>query len=152
MSSPTVITPLSTADGCVVLDAKKDSCDLGIVVSDSAAALKFYVETLGFEHTADIPFPLRTGSVMHRVQAGSVTIKLTKHAENPPAKNPPNGATGGVGIRYFTFWVQNLEAIVERCTAGGYNVAIPITEVRPGVRIAMIEDPDGNWVEFLHAG
>ena len=43
MSSPTVITPLSTADGCVVLDAKKDSCDLGIVVSDSAAALKFSV-------------------------------------------------------------------------------------------------------------
>jgi predicted enzyme related to lactoylglutathione lyase len=23
------------------------------------------------------------------------------------------------------------------------------TEIRPGVRIAMIEDPDGNWVELL---
>ena len=149
MSSPNVITPRNDAEGCVVL-AAKDSCDLGIVVSDSAAALKFYVETLGFEHTADIPFPLREGSVMHRVQAGSVTIKLTKHATNPSAQNPPGGASTAVGIRYFTFSVQNLEAIVERCSAAGYKVAIPIVEVRPGVRITMIEDPDGNWVEFLH--
>ena len=149
MSAPSPITPRSDAEGCVVL-ASKDSCDLGIVVSDSAAALKFYVDTLGFEHTADIAFPLREGSVMHRVQAGSVTIKLTKHSPNPAAQNPPGGAHTAVGIRYFTFSVQNLEAIVSRCTAAGYKIAIPIVEVRPGVRITMIEDPDGNWVEFLH--
>ena len=89
---------------------------------------------------------------MHRVQAGSVTIKLTKHSPNPAAQNPPGGAPTAVGIRYFTFSVQNLEAIVERCSAAGYTIAIPIVEVRPGVRITMIEDPDGNWVEFLHLG
>ena len=149
MSAPSPITPRNDAEGCVKL-AAKDSCDLGIVVSDSAAALKFYVDTLGFEHTADIPFPLREGSVMHRVQAGSVTIKLTKHSPNPAAQNPPGGAPAAVGIRYFTFSVENLEAIVERCSAAGYKIAIPIVEVRPGVRITMIEDPDGNWVEFLH--
>jgi hypothetical protein len=22
-------------------------------------------------------------------------------------------------------------------------------EIRPGIRIAIVEDPDGNWVEFL---
>jgi catechol 2,3-dioxygenase-like lactoylglutathione lyase family enzyme len=149
MSSPSSITPRSDAEGCVALSAK-DSADLGIVISDSAASLKFYVETLGFEHTADVPFPLREGSVMHRIQAGSVTIKLTKHARNPEARNPPGGATKAIGIRYFTFSVTNLEAIVERCSSAGYKIAIPVTEVRPGVRIAMVEDPDGNWVEFLH--
>jgi hypothetical protein len=25
-------------------------------------------------------------------------------------------------------------------------------EIRPGVRIAMVADPDGNWVEFLQVG
>jgi hypothetical protein len=24
--------------------------------------------------------------------------------------------------------------------------------VRPGITIAMVEDPDGNWVEFLQNG
>jgi hypothetical protein len=27
----------------------------------------------------------------------------------------------------------------------------PRTEVRPGVVIGMVEDPDGNWVEFIQA-
>ena len=25
-------------------------------------------------------------------------------------------------------------------------------EIRPGVRIAMVTDPDGNWVELLQIG
>ena len=28
-------------------------------------------------------------------------------------------------------------------------IAVGITEVRPGVTIGMVEDPDGNWVEFV---
>ena len=28
-------------------------------------------------------------------------------------------------------------------------VIIPVTELRPGIRVAMVADPDGNWVEFL---
>ena len=36
MSSPNVITPHNDAEGCVKL-AATDSCDLGIVVSDSAS-------------------------------------------------------------------------------------------------------------------
>ena len=26
---------------------------------------------------------------------------------------------------------------------------MPRTKVRPGIEIAMLEDPDGNWVELL---
>ena len=32
------------------------------------------------------------------------------------------------------------------------KVVIPIREVRPGVTIGMVEDPDGNWVEFVENG
>jgi len=35
------------------------------------------------------------------------------------------------------------------CEAAGYKVAIKPREIRAGVRISMIEDPDGNWVELL---
>jgi catechol 2,3-dioxygenase-like lactoylglutathione lyase family enzyme len=45
--------------------------------------------------------------------------------------------------------VTNLDALVESCRAGGHRVRVEPTEVRPGVTIAIVEDPDGNWVEFL---
>ena len=48
--------------------------------------------------------------------------------------------------------MDNLEAAVEECKAAGYNNPVPIRESRPGVNIAMIEDPDGNWVELLQHG
>jgi glyoxylase I family protein len=94
-------------------------------------------------------FPLGDGGTMHRVQAGDVTLKLSQHNTVPAAKNPPGGATTAVGIRYFTFWVRNLVEVVDKCTAGGYSLAVPVTTVRAGTQIAIVEDPDGNWVEFL---
>ena len=35
------------------------------------------------------------------------------------------------------------------CESGGYKVAVPVTELRPGITISIVEDPDGNWVEFV---
>ena len=46
-------------------------------------------------------------------------------------------------------YVTNLQEISDQCAAAGYNVAIAPVTIRPGVTIAMVEDPDGNWVEFL---
>jgi len=45
--------------------------------------------------------------------------------------------------------VTNLEALVDSLKAAEVSVIIPVTELRPGIRIAMVADPDGNWVEFL---
>jgi hypothetical protein len=35
--------------------------------------------------------------------------------------------------------------------AAGQKIVRPRTEVRLGVVIGMVEDPDGNWVEFIQA-
>ncbi|MBI5087433.1 MAG: hypothetical protein HZB15_00790 [Actinobacteria bacterium] len=48
--------------------------------------------------------------------------------------------------------MSNIDEMTEACRAAGYRVAIPVTLLRPGITISMIEDPDGNWVEFLQAG
>jgi uncharacterized glyoxalase superfamily protein PhnB len=45
--------------------------------------------------------------------------------------------------------VTNLDALVDSLKAAEVSVIIPVTELRPGIRIAMVADPDGNWVEFL---
>ncbi len=31
----------------------------------------------------------------------------------------------------------------------GYKIPVPAKVIRPGVTIAMLEDPDGNWLELL---
>jgi len=47
--------------------------------------------------------------------------------------------------------VSNLEEITAACVAAGRKVIIKPREIRPGTSISIVEDPDGNWVEFLQA-
>ena len=57
--------------------------------------------------------------------------------------------TKDAGYRYFTMIVSNLAEIMGECEVAGVAIAVPLTEIRPGVSIGMVEDPDGNWVEFV---
>ena len=125
----------------------KSAIDLGIVITDSDRSLAFYRDTLGLDHTADTPSP--GGGTMHRLMCGDTMIKLVKHPKNPEATAAPGGLVGASGIRYFTISCSNLEEMVQTCEAAGAPIPVPPTEIRPGVTIAMVEDPDGNWVEFL---
>jgi len=125
----------------------KDSIDLGIVVRDAAKALAFYRDTLGLEHIADTP--MAGGGTMHRLMCGTSLIKVVAYDITPDAKAAPGGIQGASGYRYWTISVSNLEEVVAACEAKGYRVAVPVREIRPGVSIAMVEDPDGNWVELL---
>ena len=125
----------------------KDSIDLGIVVRDAAASLAFYRDTLGLDYQGELPMP--GGSVMHRLMSGTSLIKLVVHAETPEAAAPPGGIGGASGYRYWTMTVSNLDEATAACEEAGYNVPVSPREIRPGIKISMIEDPDGNWVELL---
>jgi glyoxylase I family protein len=127
----------------------KDSIDLGIIVSDGAKALAFYRDTLGFKYEGEMP--MGGGSVMHRLLCGTSLIKVIHPGTVPPAKSPPGGIQGAYGYRYWTISVSNIEEIVKNCDEKGYKVVVGVREFRPGVTIAIVEDPDGNWVEFLQA-
>ena len=126
----------------------KSAIDLGIVVSDSERSLAFYRDLLGFEHVADIPMPGGFGGTMHRLNCGDTLIKLVSLKKNPEVQGS-GGMNAATGYRYFTMIVSNLNEIMDACQEAGVSVAVPITEVRPGVTIGMVEDPDGNWVEFV---
>jgi catechol 2,3-dioxygenase-like lactoylglutathione lyase family enzyme len=125
----------------------KDSIDLGIVVGDADAALAFYRDTLGFVDQGTMPMP--GGGTMYRLLCGTSLIKIVALAQDPPAQAPPGGIGGATGYRYWTISVSNLDALADACAAAGYTVAVSPRDIRPGIRIAMIEDPDGNWVELL---
>jgi len=128
----------------------KDSIDLGIVVTDIDASLKFYRDTLGFKSAGDNPMP--GGAHMWRLMCGTSMIKLLKFMPTPEAKPAKGGPGGGLGYRYWTITVSNIQEITDACAAAGYKVRVPVTELMPGTTISMVEDPDGNWVEFLTRG
>ena len=129
------------------IELGKDAIDIGIVVRDGPAAMKFYRDTLGLEHVADTP--ATGGGTMHRLMCGSTLVKVVSHDNVPEKADNAGGPRGASGIRYWTITVKDLGEMTEKCRAAGYKIAVEPRDVRPGVRISMVEDPDGNWVEFL---
>ncbi|MFK7914777.1 MAG: VOC family protein [Pseudomonadales bacterium] len=126
---------------------QKDSVDLGIVAVNGEAMVAFYRDLLGFVEEPQTPFPM--GGVMHRLRCGTSLIKLVVPDQAPAARPEPGPITQASGVRYWTMIVTNLEEIMAECEAAGHPITVPVTEVRPGVTIGMVADPDGNWVEFV---
>jgi len=126
----------------------KDSIDLGIVVPDGPKALAFYRDTLGFDHIATTPMP-GGGGTMERLMCGTSLIKVVVPEKAPLAPAVPGGIQGAYGYRYWTITISNLDDVLGACEKGGYKVVVGRREVRPGVSIGIVEDPFGNWVEFL---
>jgi len=131
----------------MALKTTKDSIDLGIVTTNGPAMLAFYKDVLGLPHQGDMPMP--GGGTMHRLLCGTSLIKLVVPGKAPAAKPAPGGLAGATGYRYWTISVANLDECVAAAKAAGRTIPVPRTAIRPGIEIAMIEDPDGNWVELL---
>jgi catechol 2,3-dioxygenase-like lactoylglutathione lyase family enzyme len=128
----------------------KQAIDLGIVTTNGPAMLAFYRDVLGFKYLREMPMPGGAG-VMHQLQCGDSVIKLVVMGQLPAAA-APGGIQGSSGYRYWTITVGNMSELVQACAAAGHKVVMKERELRPGVKIAMVEDPDGNWVEFLSIG
>lgn len=130
----------------MTVQLSKDSIDLGIVSRNASACVAFYRDVLGFEDLGEGPMP---GGTMHRLKCGTSVIKVIDLRRAPAAEAPPGGLAGGTGYRYWTISVSNLADVVSSAEQAGHRIAMPQTQLRPGVTIAMLEDPDGNWVELL---
>jgi len=127
-----------------MLEAAKDSLDLGILVSDIKKSLNFYQDLLGLKFVGETPLWFGT---MHRLRFGTSDFKLIQ-----PYKVPPKGPIGlenQLGLRYVTFVIKNLSKVCSELKSKGIEFAVPEKEIGSGVRIAMVKDPDGNIVEFV---
>ncbi|MFN3231187.1 MAG: VOC family protein [Alphaproteobacteria bacterium] len=128
------------------LSLTKDSIDLGIITTDADAMLAFYQGVLGFELHSKAERP---GSTMYRLACGTSLIKIVQLDDAPPARAPKGGLQGATGYRYWTISCDNVDEMAGACEAAGYKVPMPPFDIEPGLRITMVEDPDGNWVEFI---
>ena len=130
-----------------MMEIAKESLDLGILVSDIDASLKFYQDFLGLKFIEKNPVWFGT---MYRLRFGTSDFKLIA-----PKTMPPKGLVGleaQIGFRYVTFVIKNLSQICASLQEKGIAFEIPEKEIRPGTKIAMVRDPDGNIVEFVQRG
>jgi glyoxylase I family protein len=134
------------------VELARTAVDLGIVIRDSQRSLDFYRDLLGLVHEGDMPMPgLGSGGTMHRLRCGESLVKLVKFDAVPEEGAPRGGIDAATGYRYLTIHVTNLDVLVDGCRQAKVKVVVPVREIRAGVRIAIVADPDGNLVEFVQS-
>jgi catechol 2,3-dioxygenase-like lactoylglutathione lyase family enzyme len=131
----------------VAVELTKPSLDVGIVTRDFDRMMAFYRDVLGFPVEDPAVFP-GIGAV-HRLRVGESVLRLMNPERPAPGSDQPNEAVhSAAGIRYITLVVRELGEVIEACRQFGVAVIGAPKEVRPGVVVATIQDPDGNWIEL----
>ena len=125
---------------------KAHNLQVGLVPHDLQRSLSFYRDVIGLEFDGVID--LGEGRALHMFKIGDAVLKLWQ-SPDAAAEVPPAEWDQMTGIRWVTFDVDELDEAVARCQAAGAPVPMPVTEIRPGLRVANIADPDGNRVELV---
>ena len=122
--------------------------DVGVIVADMEQALGFYRDLLGLPVVAEVTTSLIGKGQMVQLAHGASLIKLVQMEEAPPG-GTPTGITTTFGYRYITLMVTDIEAIMTKIEQAEVPIALPLTELGNGAKIVMVEDPEGNIVEFV---
>src|SRR5512139_1445581 len=117
----------------MAVQLQKQVLDAGIVTTDPAGAARFYGEVLGLPLAGEIAMP--GVGLVRRYAVGESTLRIFV-PETPPAHaGGGEGFASRTGIRYLTLSIANLEQTVAAVAAAGFRVAVPVKELRPGVRV-----------------
>ncbi|PWI10407.1 extradiol dioxygenase [Streptomyces sp. NWU339] len=125
----------------------KSTIDIGIVTTNQKAMVDFYGNVLGFPALSDVPMD---GFLVKRFQVGDCVLKIVEFDKEPTGRAVAGGLGDSTGLRYWTVSVSNLEEVLSAVRAAGHRVVDGPTEVRPGVSISLVADPDGNLLEFVN--
>lgn len=125
----------------------RDELELGIIMRDVPAMMRFYADALGLP--LDSSFPVPGIGIRHKFRFGTNSIKLIE-LDQPidvaPSAGPPWAANG---LRYWTGHVLDLSTALEQIRAHGGTVVVDVQEPKPGIRYAIVADPDGNGIELV---
>lgn len=144
--------------------------DIGVVAKDLERSFAFYRQALGFVPADPASFDVsgdmgrRSGlsdGLPFRVMVlrlpgadeGATKLKLMTFPRVGPAPRG-NFIHSAAGVRYLTLFVEDIDAAVARVRKAGVRVlAEGPTAVDPsiarGVWLALVRDPDGNFIELV---
>jgi glyoxylase I family protein len=131
----------------MAVQLQKQSLDAGIVTKNPQAAQRFYGEVLGLPLAGELEIP--NYGLVRRYTVGDSTLRVFVPTAEPATEGSREGFASQTGIRYLTLSITNLEQVVAEVEAAGFRVPVPIRDLRPGVRVAQVEDAEGNTVELM---
>jgi lactoylglutathione lyase len=131
----------------MVANLAKQSLDVGLVTDDEARAVAFYHDLLGFRHEMDIPFP--GVGVVKRFLCGDSVFRILVIEGEAKYRNSREGLISQTGLRYMTLTVSNLDELFAAIKAAGFPAISAPHLLRPGTRIAVVEDGQGVTIELM---
>ena len=108
---------------------------------DAAAAAAFYVDKLAAREVR------REGTPLSRVvlDLGGLTVFI----EQAPADLAPPATAPHLGIEHIGLGVADIDATMADLRTRGVTVLVETKVMRPGLRVAFIDGPDGVRIEIL---
>lgn len=136
--------------------------EIGLVVADIDRLLPFYQDVLGLNLISDIETPAERSSLSGLAPDGYRVVRLESNAgDRLKLARPAHGedvarvaadfAMHRAGACYVTWIVEDLSALYERLLQAGANIRSKqgIVQLRAGLRLLLVADPEGNFLEFL---
>ena len=135
--------------------------EMGICVDDLENMIAFYGDVLGFKLISKIDVPADKSNEAGFTSSGYTIVRMqTNYGERIKLVRPmtsPNPRTSGKevlskkGTVFLTFIVEDLKLTVSRVknTDAPIRTQGSIMEVRDGVFLSIIDDPEGNHLEFV---
>ncbi len=111
--------------------------------TDAEATARFFVDMFGAEETGRAPQP--SGALRVMLKLGALPIFV----EGVPAGTAAPPPAPFLGLEHLGLTVPDMDAAVAGLKAKGVRFTLEPKQVRPGVRIAFLEGPDGAIIELI---
>ena len=137
--------------------------DLGCVVSDIDASIKFYTTAIGFEQTGEFSVDAAASTKFGLTDQqelnvkvltlgkgeGATQLKLMQVASDS-AKPENDYIHSSLGFSYITIYVKDIDAAMKRLKNANVKPQTMPQDL-PGmpVKLALVRDPDGNFIELI---
>lgn len=136
--------------------------EAGLAVRDLARMRRFYEQALGFVFVSEIRVPADKsaaaalcpeGYTVTRLQTpyGERIKLLARNGRTPDARPAPEHILDQPGASYLTFITHAIAPVLRRAIAAGAQSLTgddPV-EVRPGVYLSFLRDPEGHVFELV---
>lgn len=131
---------------------------VGVVVHDLEVTAQFFVD-LGFHREGPIEVSgawvdrvvglegVRVELIIVNAPDGSGKLELTAFHEPTRAQDQVELPANAHGYRHIAYRVTNIDAVVARARAAGYDTVGDVVDYRDSYRLAYIRGPEGLIVE-----
>jgi glyoxylase I family protein len=148
-----------------VASGPRNISHIAIGVSDMEAALRFYRDVIGLtvsvDHIEDFPGPefqtYRRGVYLRWSAGDHEPFLVLDQTLDPRASRGEAKRMFDIGLHHFGFWVDDLDAVVARARAAGFEAILEprdsdtVNYGEPAgrvIRLCLLKDPDGNVVQL----